>query len=122
MSRPERHPAYTVIAMLLATLPQAAHAQAAPAAVAGSTHLNQAETSKAGDAMTDPIKLMHEWLEMVAMGPADAWTGKVARDVVIRLPFAPPGVSAELRGFDHARETLGEHWKTKVSFQWRDVL
>ena len=72
--------------------------------------------------MTDPIKLMHEWLDMVAMGPADAWVGKVADDVVIRLPFAPPGVASELKGFDHARETLGEHWKTKKSFAWRDVV
>jgi uncharacterized protein len=122
MPRPERHLAYCVIAMLLATSPHAAHAQAEPAAVAGSTHSTQAEPWKAGDEMTDPIKLIHEWLDMVAMGPAEAWTGKVAQDVIIRLPFAPPGVAGELRGFDHARETLGEHWKTKQSFKWRDVV
>jgi len=71
--------------------------------------------------MTQLDRCMWDWLDMVAMGPAEAWVGKVADDVVIRLPYAPPGVHAELRGFEHAREVLGAHWKTKRSFEWRDV-
>ena len=72
--------------------------------------------------MADTTVLMRAWLEMVAMGPAEAWNGKVAEDVVIRLPYAPPGVEKELRGFVQARDTLAHHWKTKKSFVWRDVV
>lgn len=72
--------------------------------------------------MQDPVKLIHEWLGMVSMGPAEAWVGKVAEDVMVRLPYAPPGVTAELRGFEQARHVLGEHWKSKRSFEWRDVV
>jgi len=72
--------------------------------------------------MTELERQIREWLDIAAMGPADAWLGKVADDVVIRLPYAPPGVEPELRGFEHARETLGHHWKTKKSFTWHDVV
>ena len=83
---------------------------------------NNSATRNSGDDMTNLIVLTREWLDLVAMGPADAWTGRVADDVVIRLPYAPPGVESELRGFEHARETLSHHWKTKKSFAWRDVV
>lgn len=72
--------------------------------------------------MTDPIKLTREWMDLAAMGPAEAWVGKVADDVVVYLPFAPPGVEHVMHGFDLARATLGAHWKTKRSFAWRDVV
>ena len=72
--------------------------------------------------MTDVTGLMREWLDMLAIGPAAAWVGKVADDVVIRLPFAPPGVADELRGFDHAIEALGAVWKMKQHFSWHDVV
>lgn len=72
--------------------------------------------------MTDMISLMREWLDILASGPADAWIGRVAQDVVIRLPFAPPGVAAELSGFDHASEAMGAVWKTKRRFDWHDVV
>ncbi|MFA7602385.1 MAG: nuclear transport factor 2 family protein [Novosphingobium sp.] len=71
--------------------------------------------------MSDAKALIREWLEITAMGPAEAWVGKAADDLVMRLPFAPPGVLAEMRGFDQARDTLAHHWGTKQSFQWRDV-
>lgn len=112
-----------------------AQAQSGPGAAAGEVSTasgrsgerlhaieDKSEARPDGGEMTDLIKLTREWLDLVAMGPADAWRGRVAEDVVIRLPFAPPGVADELRGFDHARETLGEHWKTKQSFAWRDVV
>jgi uncharacterized protein len=115
---------------MLMALPRTAAAQAQPAVMAPSEPSNAAphttslheEARTSGDDMTDLIKLTREWLDLVSMGPAAAWIGKVADDVVIRLPYAPPGVASELRGFEHARETLGEHWKTKKSFAWRDVV
>jgi ketosteroid isomerase-like protein len=72
--------------------------------------------------MDDARQLVREWLDLAAMGPAEAWVGKVADDVVVRLPFAPPGVLPEMRGFDAARDTLAHHWPTKRSFDWRDVV
>lgn len=72
--------------------------------------------------MTDAKALIREWMDITAMGPAEAWVGKAADDVVIRLPYAPPGVLAEMRGFDAARDTLSPHWGTKKRFDWLDVI
>src|SRR4029453_12216295 len=60
--------------------------------------------------------------DITAMGPAEAWVGKAADDVVVYLPYAPPGVLAEMRGFGAARDTLSHHWATKQSFDWHDVV
>lgn len=72
--------------------------------------------------MTDKIALMREWLVMVATGPAEAWQGKVADNVVIRLPFAPPGVENEIRGIDKAIASLAMVWSSKLRFDWHDVV
>jgi len=72
--------------------------------------------------MTDLTELTRDWLDIIASGAFHAWAGKVAKDVVFRLPFAPPGVAAELRGFDHAQDVLRGVWSTKQSFAWRDVV
>jgi ketosteroid isomerase-like protein len=72
--------------------------------------------------MTGEKELIRHWLDLAAMGPAEAWVGKVAADVVVRLPYAPPGVLPVLDGFDQARDTLSHHWATKTSFDWRDVV
>lgn len=71
--------------------------------------------------MTDAKALIREWMEITAMGPAEAWVGKVADDVVVRLPYAPPGVLPVMNGFDEARDTLAHHWATKQRFDWVDV-
>jgi ketosteroid isomerase-like protein len=68
------------------------------------------------------IKLIREWLDLVSSGPAERWPTFAADDVVIRLPFAPPGVASELRGRAHAIEALGDLWKAKKSFAWHDVV
>lgn len=72
--------------------------------------------------MSDLIPVMRAWLDLVALGPAEAWEGRVARDVVIRLPFAPPGVPNELNGFDRAIEVMSGVWSAKERFVWRDVV
>jgi ketosteroid isomerase-like protein len=112
------------VAVLALATSDPVHAQSTIADSGEATHVasNVSEAQSSGDDMTDLIQLTREWLDMVAMGPADAWTGRVADDVLIRLPYAPPGVESELRGFKHARETLSHHWKTKKSFAWRDVV
>ena len=72
--------------------------------------------------MDDPKQLIRKWMEITAMGPAEDWVGRASDDLVLRLPYAPPGVKAELRGFDAARDELGHHWATKTSFDWVDVV
>jgi ketosteroid isomerase-like protein len=68
------------------------------------------------------IKMIREWLDLVSSGPAEAWPGYATDDVVIRLPFAPPGVANELRGRAYAVEALSGLWKSKRSFAWHDVV
>jgi ketosteroid isomerase-like protein len=68
------------------------------------------------------IKLIREWLDLVSSGPAEAWPAYATDDVVIRLPFAPPGVANELRGRTQAIEALSGLWKAKKCFAWHDVV
>lgn len=68
------------------------------------------------------IDLIREWFDVVASGPAEAWPALAADDVVIRLPFAPPGVTNELRGLTQAVAALSAVWKAKESFTWHDVV
>ena len=70
----------------------------------------------------DIVALMRGWLDMVACGPAEAWRGRVAETVVIRLPFAPPGVANELVGLEPAITALGAAWAAKARFDWHDVV
>ena len=72
--------------------------------------------------MSDPIPIMREWLGLVAMGPAEAWAGRVSEDLVLRLPFAPPGVQREVVGREAAVEALRPAWSAKESFAWHDVV
>jgi ketosteroid isomerase-like protein len=66
--------------------------------------------------------LIREWLDTVATGPAEAWRARAAEDVVVRLPFAPPGVPNELRGLNQAVEALSAVWSAKERFTWHDVV
>lgn len=71
---------------------------------------------------TDCKTLVRDWLDLVATGPAEAWSSRVAEGVVIRLPFAPPGVAEELSGKAAAIAALAPVWEGKVRFDWRDVV
>jgi ketosteroid isomerase-like protein len=72
--------------------------------------------------MSDVKQQIREWLDVVASGPAEAWPDRAAPDVVIRLPFAPPGVNSELRGRAQAIEAMSGVWKLKERFTWCDVV
>lgn len=72
--------------------------------------------------MSDLIPLMHRWLDVIARGAVDEWPGIVSRDVVVRLPFAPPGIDNELRGLDAARAAIGAFWKTIEVWRWHDLV
>jgi uncharacterized protein len=68
------------------------------------------------------IDLIREWLDIVSSGPADAWHTHATPDLVIRLPFAPPGVAKELSGMAQAIAALSTVWAAKKSFAWHDVV
>lgn len=72
--------------------------------------------------MADIAARMRDWLDAVAQGPAEAWPALAAEDVVIRLPFAPPGVPNELRGRAQAIAQMTPVWQAKKRFDWRDVV
>jgi uncharacterized protein len=70
----------------------------------------------------DDKTFLLEWMDILASGPADAWHGRVAEDVVLRLPFAPPGVASEVRGLDQAIALMSDHWRSIDRFEWHDVM
>jgi ketosteroid isomerase-like protein len=71
--------------------------------------------------MSDLIRLMREWLDVLAMGPAEVFAGRVAEGVVLRLPFAPPGVEAEHRSAAEAIAAMEPVWAGKIRFDWHEV-
>lgn len=72
--------------------------------------------------MNDAKALVRLWMDLTAIGPAEGWQGTASADLVVRLPYAPPGVVPEMQGFDHALEILSHHWAGKQSFDWHDVV
>lgn len=72
--------------------------------------------------MTDAIERIKTWLDLIATGPAEGWAARAHDDVVIRLPFAPPGVPSELRGLTQAVAAMSAVWQAKKSFTWHDVV
>jgi ketosteroid isomerase-like protein len=70
----------------------------------------------------DPLTATREWLDLLTSGPVEAWQGKVSEDIVIGLPFAPPGVEPQLRGRQHAATVMSGVWQSQKSFVWHDVV
>lgn len=68
------------------------------------------------------IDLIRKWLDATSSGPAEAWPTYAAPDIVMRFPFAPPGVAKEHRGRAQAIAALSPIWKAKESFAWHDVV
>jgi ketosteroid isomerase-like protein len=67
-------------------------------------------------------QLIKKWLEVTANGPAEAWRELAAEGIVLRLPFAPPGVAKELSGVDQAVAAMNILWAAKKSFVWHEVV
>lgn len=67
-------------------------------------------------------KLIRKWLGIVTTGPESAWLECAAEELVMRLPFAPPGVVSELHGSAQALQALSTVWKIKERFDWHDVV
>jgi ketosteroid isomerase-like protein len=71
--------------------------------------------------MTDKKQIVRRWLDVGALGPAEAWHDMCVQDLVVRFPYAPPPVERELRGFDKALAVCSAHWKNMARFEWHDV-
>ncbi len=71
--------------------------------------------------MTDLKTTLRKWLEISAKGPAEAWAEMCDKDLVVRFPYAPPPVKAELVGYDEALATSSAHWPNMARFEWHDV-
>jgi len=71
--------------------------------------------------MTELKALVRRWLDMVATGRFDVWPEIVDDEFVLRLPYAPPGVSEELRGLA-ARDALVSSRAGQERFEWMDVV
>ncbi len=56
--------------------------------------------------MPDDLALLREWLEVLPEGRFDAFSGKIADDFVLRLPFPPPGVPGEFTGRDTVKAVM----------------
>jgi ketosteroid isomerase-like protein len=67
-------------------------------------------------------RLVREWLDMLASGPAEFWQGRVANDIVVRLPYAPPGVASAMDGIDQAIAAMTSHWDMTERFDWCDLV
>ena len=50
--------------------------------------------------MADDLALLREWLEVMPEGRFGDFSGKIADDFALRLPFPPPGVPTEFVGRD----------------------
>lgn len=69
----------------------------------------------------DAQRLVREFLDATTLGPLETWSRLVAPDIVFRFPYAPPGINAELHGYDQATEAFRKVWDSFESFAWRDV-
>lgn len=71
--------------------------------------------------MADMKVLMREWLDLIEKCKFDEKADKVSRDIVLRFPYAAPGVSEEVRGFDAAKEYLERFIRSLKVFRWINV-
>jgi ketosteroid isomerase-like protein len=72
--------------------------------------------------MPDVKELMREWLDIIETCSFDKKADRVSRDVILRFPFAAPGIAEEVRGFDAAKDYLEKFIHSLQIFRWLDVV
>ncbi len=72
--------------------------------------------------MADDFALVGEWLEVLPEGRFDAFSGRIAQDFVLRLPFPPPGVPTEFRGRDTVQAILSKTAEGRSPLKFHDVV
>lgn len=56
--------------------------------------------------ITDIVALARKWLDVLPEGEFDQLPGQIAPELVLRLPYAPPGVPTEFRGRDVVQQAM----------------
>lgn len=70
--------------------------------------------------MTD-AGFIRRFMDVTTSGPLESWLDMITDDVVMRFPYAPPGVNPELRGVDAVTAVFKQVWASFSHFEWYDV-
>ena len=72
--------------------------------------------------MADELALLGEWLEIMPEGRFDQFSGKIAEDFVLRLPFPPPGVPSEFAGRETVKALLQKTSQGRSPLVFHDIV
>jgi ketosteroid isomerase-like protein len=72
--------------------------------------------------MADDLALLREWLEILPEGRFELFSGRIAEDFALRLPYPPPGVPGEFLGREVVRERLQTTAKGRSPIQFSDLV
>lgn len=72
--------------------------------------------------MADDFALVGEWLEVLPEGRFDQFSGRIAEDLALRLPFPPPGVPTEFRGRETVQGILSKTAEGRSPLKFFDVV
>lgn len=71
--------------------------------------------------MIDGLELARKWLEVMPEGRFDLLADQISPELVLRLPFAPPGVPTEFFGRDMAQQALSLSAKSRSPLVFANV-
>lgn len=72
--------------------------------------------------MPDDFALVGEWLEVLPEGRFADFSGKIADDLALRLPFPPPGVPTEFIGRETVQALLSKTAEGRSPLVFHDVV
>lgn len=72
--------------------------------------------------MSDILELTRRWLEVLPEGRFDEFPDGIAPDLVLRLPFVPPGVPTEIAGRENVRERVSSTAQNRSPLVLTDVV
>jgi ketosteroid isomerase-like protein len=72
--------------------------------------------------MSEVLAMAHAWLEVMPEGRFDEFSGEIAEDFVLRLPFVPEGIPSEFRGRETARAALAGSARNRGPLVLRDLV
>ena len=72
--------------------------------------------------MADDLALLREWLEVMPEGRFDEFSGEIAEDFALRLPFPPPGVPSEFTGRDTVQAILQKTSEGRGPLVFHDIV
>jgi ketosteroid isomerase-like protein len=72
--------------------------------------------------MSDGLALLREFLEYLPEGRFDEFSGQIAEDFALRLPYPPPGVPGEFVGRKVVQERLASTAKGRSPIIFSDLI